>query len=111
MQELCDEYSSNKFRLLSCRIDKHKTNNVVEDTMLFYPDISGIAEDVYFALAYYLILEKGQGASELTFDDLAKKVHDYDCKVKSKVSIEWTALYEQLCPGPTTRPSPPGPTY
>eukprot|EP00957_Ditylum_brightwellii_P204920 15341391-Ditylum_brightwellii.AAC.1 len=28
------------------------------------------------------------------FDDLARKVYDTDCKITSKVSKEWQALYQ-----------------
>ena len=95
-RELSDEYSPDKFKVLSCKIDRHKTNTVVDNTVLFYPDISDIAKDVYFALAYYLVLENGQGASEFTFDGLAKRVYEHDYKVSSKVSKEWQTLYKQV---------------
>eukprot|EP00957_Ditylum_brightwellii_P006745 512057-Ditylum_brightwellii.AAC.1 len=72
-QVLSDEYSSEKFKVLSCDIDVHKTNTVVNNSVLFYPDISEMAKDIYFALAYYLVLDQKQNASKFAFDDLARK--------------------------------------
>eukprot|EP00957_Ditylum_brightwellii_P006154 465336-Ditylum_brightwellii.AAC.1 len=79
-RELSDGYSPDKFKVLSCEIDRHKKNAIVDNTVLFYPDISDIAKDVYFALTYYPVLENGQGASEFTFAGLAKRMYEHDYK-------------------------------
>ena len=92
---MSDEYSSQKFKVMTCKIDRHKTNSVVDNTVLLYPDVSDIAKDIYFAVAYYLVLEHEKSSSEFTFDDLAQKVYDSDFKVTSKVSKEWTVLYKK----------------
>ena len=91
---MCDSWSSRKFHVLSCRIDRHK-KKVVDENILFYPDIEDMAKDIYFSLGYFYILDQDNSQSKFSFSDLAKKVYDTKFKVSSQASNERKKSYKE----------------